>query len=82
MGIHMQNDRTPLHIFQRASVTKLLREIILDHVCLFRVAIGPEFLFVGDNSRPHRNAEVSHLLKNENVNRMQWFESGLEISGR
>ena len=30
--------------------------------CLFMIAVRPDFLFMHDNARPHRNAQVGWLL--------------------
>lgn len=70
----MHNAKTPLHIFERGTVTsqRYCREIVLDHVRLFRGAVGPDFLFMDDNARPHRTAEVSDTLESENIERMTW----------
>lgn len=70
----MHNGRTPLHIFERGSVTsqRYCNEIILGHVRLFRGAVGSDFLFMDDNARPHRSVEVSDTLQSENILRMQW----------
>ena len=70
----MHNDRTPLHSFERGTVTsqRYCREIILDHVRLFRDALGPNVLFMDDNARPHRTAEVSDTVESENIERIEW----------
>ncbi|GFU79013.1 transposable element Tc1 transposase [Trichonephila clavipes] len=70
----MHNDRTPLHIFERGSVTSQChcREIILDHVRIVRGAVGPDFLFMDDNAWPRRSIEVSDALQSENILHMQW----------
>lgn len=48
------------------------REIILDHVRLFRNAVGPDFLFMDHSVRPHKPAEESDSLKSENIEWMKW----------
>ncbi|GFV29876.1 hypothetical protein TNCV_2083411 [Trichonephila clavipes] len=59
----MHNDRTPLLIFDRGSVSsqRYCRESILDHVHIYRGVENPDFLFIDDNMRPHRSvkSEVS-----------------------
>ncbi|GFY58035.1 hypothetical protein TNIN_345581, partial [Trichonephila inaurata madagascariensis] len=47
-------------------------EIILDNVRIYRGAVGPNFLFMGDKARLHRSIEVSDTLQRENILRMQW----------
>ncbi|GFX67933.1 transposable element Tc3 transposase [Trichonephila clavipes] len=63
-----------LHIFDRGSVTGDLycEEVLLPHVRLFRGAIGPDFLFMDDNVRPHRTLAVEELLESEDITRMDW----------
>ncbi|GFY01778.1 transposable element Tcb2 transposase [Trichonephila clavipes] len=68
------NGRTELHIFDRGSVIgdHYCEELFLPHVRLFRGAIGPDFIFIDDNARPHRNLAVEELLEREDITRMDW----------
>ncbi|GFT88466.1 transposable element Tc1 transposase [Trichonephila clavipes] len=70
----MLNGRTELHIFDRGSVTgdHYCEEVLLPHVRLFRGAIGPDFIFMDDNARPHRTLAVEELLESEDITRMDW----------
>ncbi|GFV74140.1 transposable element Tcb2 transposase [Trichonephila clavipes] len=70
----MLNGRTELHIFDRGSVIedRYCEEVILPNVCLFRGAIGPVFLIMDDNARPHRTLAVEELLESEDITRMDW----------
>ncbi|GFT78055.1 transposable element Tcb2 transposase [Trichonephila clavipes] len=70
----MLNGRTELHIFHRGSVTgdRYYEEVLLPHVRLFRGAIGPDFIFMDDNARPHRTLAVEELLEIEYITRMDW----------
>ncbi|GFV25451.1 transposable element Tc3 transposase [Trichonephila clavipes] len=70
----MLNWRTELHIFERGSVTgdRYCEEVLLPHVRLFRGAIGPDFIFMDDNARPHRTHAVEELLESEDITRMDW----------
>ncbi|GFS53531.1 transposable element Tcb2 transposase [Trichonephila clavipes] len=70
----MLNGRTELRIFDRASVTgdRYCEEVLLPHVRLFRGAIGPDFIFMDDNARPHRTLAVEELLESEDITRMDW----------
>ncbi|GFV37622.1 transposable element Tcb2 transposase [Trichonephila clavipes] len=47
-------------------------EVLLPHVRLFRGAIGPDFIFMDDNARPHRTLAVEELLESEDITRMDW----------
>ncbi|GFX67076.1 uncharacterized protein TNCV_589921 [Trichonephila clavipes] len=40
------------------------------HVCLLRGAIGPDLIFMDDNSRPLRTLAVVELLESEDITRM------------
>ncbi|GFX86698.1 transposable element Tcb2 transposase [Trichonephila clavipes] len=70
----MLNGRTELHIFDRGSVTgdRYCEKVLLPHVRLFRGAIGPDFIFMDDNVRPHRTLSVEELLESEDITRMDW----------
>ncbi|GFX79636.1 transposable element Tcb2 transposase [Trichonephila clavipes] len=70
----MLNGRTEVHIFDRGSVIgdRYCEEVLLPHVRLFRGAIGPDFIFVDDNARPHRTLAVEELLESEDITRMDW----------
>ncbi|GFT35419.1 transposable element Tcb2 transposase [Trichonephila clavipes] len=70
----MLNGRTELHIFERGSVTgdRNCEEVLLPYVCLFRGAIGPDFIFIENNARPHHTLAVEELLESEDINRMDW----------
>ncbi|GFT82300.1 transposable element Tcb2 transposase [Trichonephila clavipes] len=70
----MLNGQTELHIFDRGSVIgdRYCEEVFLPHVRLFRVAIGPDFIFMDDNARPHRTLAVEELLESEDITRMDW----------
>ncbi|GFV31845.1 transposable element Tc3 transposase [Trichonephila clavipes] len=51
----------------------IYRYVILEQdVCLFRAAIGAEFLFMDDNARPHRASIVDECLQSEDITRMVW----------
>ncbi|GFV70547.1 transposable element Tcb2 transposase [Trichonephila clavipes] len=70
----MLNGRTELHILDRGSVTgnRYCEEVLLPHVRLFRGAIGPDFIFMDDNARPHWTLDVEELLESEDITRMDW----------
>ncbi|GFV88433.1 DDE_3 domain-containing protein [Trichonephila clavipes] len=66
----MHNGRTPLQIFERESVTsqQYCGKIILDHIRIFRCAVGPDFFVYGrDNAWAHRSIEVSDTLQSKNT---------------
>ncbi|GFW38412.1 transposable element Tcb2 transposase [Trichonephila clavipes] len=70
----MLNGRTELHIFDRWYVTgvRYWEEVLLPQVRLFRGVIGPDFIFMDDNARPHWTLAVEELLESEDITRMDW----------
>ncbi|GFU54157.1 transposable element Tcb1 transposase [Trichonephila clavipes] len=45
----------------------IYRDVILEHIGLFRGAMGAEFLFMDDNARPHRANIVDEYLQSEDI---------------
>ncbi|GBM95886.1 hypothetical protein AVEN_211258-1, partial [Araneus ventricosus] len=68
----MSDGRTPLHVFERGPVTGVRDEILEPYVRLCRGAVGPEFILMDDNSRPHRALLVDEFLESEDNRRMDW----------
>ncbi|GFS57008.1 DDE_3 domain-containing protein [Trichonephila clavipes] len=70
----MLDGRTPLHVFERASVTFMRYgdEVLEPYVRFFKGACGPEFILMDDNVRPHRALLVDEFLKIEDIRRMDW----------
>lgn len=70
----MHNGRKSLHIFDEDPVPlqQYCTEILLEHVRLFLGAVGPDFLFMDNNARPHRTCEVSDTLAGENIHCVIW----------
>ncbi|GFX95840.1 transposable element Tcb2 transposase [Trichonephila clavipes] len=68
----MLNGRTEHYIFNRGSVIgdRYCEEVLLPYVRLFRDDIGPDFIFIDDNARPHRILAVEELLEGEDITRM------------
>ncbi|GFX45739.1 transposable element Tc3 transposase [Trichonephila clavipes] len=65
--------RTNLHV-QSVTMTGHIYwdDILEQHVCLFRGAMGAEFLFMDDNARPHHANIVDECLQSEDITRMDW----------
>ncbi|GFV67274.1 transposable element Tcb2 transposase [Trichonephila clavipes] len=60
--------RTDLHVQSVTMTGQIYRDFILEqHVCLFRGAMGTEFLFMDDNVRPHRTNIVDECLQSEDI---------------
>ncbi|GBN69017.1 Transposable element Tc1 transposase [Araneus ventricosus] len=70
----MLDGRTPLHVFERGTGTgvRYRDEILEPYVRLFRGAVGPEFILIDDNSRPHRALLVDEFLESEDIRRTDW----------
>ncbi|GFV07557.1 transposable element Tcb1 transposase [Trichonephila clavipes] len=65
--------RTDLHVQSVTMTGHIYRDIILEqHVRLFRGTMGAEFLFMDDNTRPHRANIVDECLQSEDIARMDW----------
>ncbi|GBM69328.1 hypothetical protein AVEN_155753-1 [Araneus ventricosus] len=70
----MLDGRTPLHVYERITVTgvRYRDEILEPYVRLFRGAVGPEFILMDDNARPHRAILIEEFLESEDIRRMYW----------
>ncbi|GFX60931.1 transposable element Tcb1 transposase [Trichonephila clavipes] len=67
------SSRTELHVQSVKMTGHIYRDIFLEqHVCLFRNAMGAEFLFMDDNARPHHAIIVDECLQSEDITRMDW----------
>ncbi|GFV52809.1 transposable element Tc1 transposase [Trichonephila clavipes] len=69
----MFGSRTDLHIFDAGSVNgiRYCNEILLPYVCLFRGAMGLQFLFMDDNAPCHRTVAAEQLLESEDIERLR-----------
>ncbi|GFU75605.1 transposable element Tcb1 transposase [Trichonephila clavipes] len=73
--------RTDLHVQSVMMKHHIYRDVILEqHVRLFRGAMGAEFLFMGDNARPHRANIVHECLQSEDITRMDWPAYSLNLN--
>ncbi|GFV49077.1 transposable element Tc3 transposase [Trichonephila clavipes] len=65
--------RIDLQVQSVTMTGHIYRDVILEqHVRLFRGAMGAEFLFMDDNTRPHRANNVDECLHSEDIPRMDW----------
>ncbi|GFU76300.1 cytochrome P450 4V2 [Trichonephila clavipes] len=66
--------RTDVHIFKRSSVTavRYRNEVLEPIVRLYAAAIGPAFVLMNDNARPHRADIIDDYLESEGIARMAW----------
>ncbi|GFU88651.1 transposable element Tc1 transposase [Trichonephila clavipes] len=72
--IIMLDDRTPLHGFERDSVTgaSYRDEVLEPYGLLFRGACEPEFILMDDNTSPHRALQVDEFLESGDIHLMDW----------
>ncbi|GFX72807.1 transposable element Tcb1 transposase [Trichonephila clavipes] len=72
-GGNILGSRTDLRVQSVTMTGHIYRDVILEqHVRLFRGAMGAEFLFMDDNTRPHRANIVDECLQSEDITRMDW----------
>ncbi len=67
----MLDGRIYLHVFDKGSVTgvRYRDEVLEPCIRLFRGAVGPEFISMDDNARPHRAVLVGEFLESEDIRR-------------
>ncbi|GFU71608.1 transposable element Tcb2 transposase [Trichonephila clavipes] len=59
----------------------IYRDVILEqHVRLFRGAMGAEFLFMDDNTRPRRANIVGECLQSEDITRIDWPAYSVDLN--
>ncbi|GFX09479.1 transposable element Tcb1 transposase [Trichonephila clavipes] len=72
-GIIILGSRTDLHVQSVTMTGHIYQDVILEqHVRWFRGAMGAEFLFVDDNTRPHSANIVDECLQSEDITRRDW----------
>nr|KAG5695939.1 hypothetical protein BaRGS_017520 [Batillaria attramentaria] len=66
--------KTDLHVFWNGTLTAIrYRDEILDPVVRpYAGAIGPEFILMDDNARPHSARIVDQYLEEESMELMEW----------
>ncbi|GFW47394.1 transposable element Tcb2 transposase [Trichonephila clavipes] len=74
--------RTDQHVQSVTMTGHIYRDVILEqHVRLFRVTMGAEFLFMDDNARPHHANIVDECLQSEdNTSGMDWPAYSLDLN--
>ncbi|GFW20823.1 transposable element Tc3 transposase [Trichonephila clavipes] len=60
--------------------TRYCNEILLPYVCLFRGAMGLQFLFMDDNAPCHHTVVAEQLLEREDIERMDWPARSLDLN--
>ncbi|GFX10952.1 transposable element Tcb2 transposase [Trichonephila clavipes] len=65
----MMDGSTCLQLFDTGSVTaqRYRDEVLEPYVRLFRGAVGPHFIFIGDNAPYHRAVLIDDFLETENI---------------
>ncbi|GFV34045.1 transposable element Tcb1 transposase [Trichonephila clavipes] len=66
--------RTDLKIFKRGSVTAVRYrvEVLEPIVRLYAAAVGPTFVLMDDNARPHKTGIVDDYLESKGIAHMAW----------
>ncbi|GFX00659.1 transposable element Tcb1 transposase [Trichonephila clavipes] len=65
--------RTDLHVQSVTMTGHIQQDVILEqHVRLFRVVMGAEFLIMDDNARPHHANIVDKCFQSEDITCMDW----------
>ncbi|GFU66322.1 transposable element Tcb2 transposase [Trichonephila clavipes] len=73
--------RTDPHVQSVTMTDHIYRDVILEqHVRLFRVCMGAEFLFMDENARSHRAIIVDECLQSEDISRMDWPAYSLDFN--
>ncbi|GFW95484.1 transposable element Tcb1 transposase [Trichonephila clavipes] len=74
--------RTNLHIFKRGSVTavRYRDEVLEPTVRLYDAAVGPTFVLMDDNARPHRADIVDDYLESEGIALAETKRNHMELS--
>ena len=68
-----KNGKTDLVIIDGNLTARRYRDEILEtHVRPYAGAVGPEFILVDDNARPHRGFQCDAYLEHEGIERMVW----------
>ncbi|GFW76201.1 DDE_3 domain-containing protein [Trichonephila clavipes] len=73
LGRNYSWTRTDLHVKSVTVTGYIYRNVLLEqHVRLFLGTMGVEFLFMDNNTRPHRANIVDECLQSEDITRMDW----------
>lgn len=72
-GISM-GGRTDLHVMrgQTMNAQRYLDDVLRPIVLPYAGAIGPDFVLMDDNARPHRARVVNQFLEEQGIERMEW----------
>lgn len=72
-GISMHG-KTVLHVIENGTLTavRYCNEILDVYVRPYAGAIGPDFILMDDNARPHRANITNQFLENATIERMDW----------
>jgi len=54
------------------TALRYMNDILLDIVLPYQQNIGEEFVFMNDNSRPHRADVVNHFFQDNDIARLEW----------
>ena len=68
------NGKTELYVIENGTLTavRYCNEILDQFVRPYAGAVGPEFILMDDNARPHRANVTNAYLERETIERMEW----------
>uniref|UniRef100_A0A8K9X002 Tc1-like transposase DDE domain-containing protein n=1 Tax=Oncorhynchus mykiss TaxID=8022 RepID=A0A8K9X002_ONCMY len=74
--------RTALHVFARGSLTAIRYrdEILRPLVRPYAGAVGPGFLLIQDNARPHVAGVCQQFLQEEGIDAMEWPDRSPDLN--
>lgn len=74
--------RTDLVLVDGGSMTgaRYITTILDEHVAPFAPFVGPNFIFMDDNARPHRARIVNEYLEEVGIVRMNWPSSSPDLN--
>lgn len=72
-GISMRG-KTDMHVIENGTLTaeRYINEILDVYVRPYAGAVGPDFILMDDNARPHRARITNQYLEAETIVRMEW----------
>lgn len=75
-------NRTPLNFFDAGSVNahRYRVDVFEAYVWLFRVSVGPDFMYMDDNSKIHVANIVEDFLEEGDIRRKNWSSMSPELN--
>lgn len=73
-GVKYQEMLTRIVIFDRRTLNgqRYVEEVLSEHVTVYAGFVGPDFIFMHDNARPHTARVVKDYLQGVQISTMEW----------